>query len=76
MRDGPVTIDHLVPFQCSINVLVARLVSALQRPRDSSWSTRTATLPSWLYLRPVGVGLATTFQLVPFQCSTSVMSLA
>jgi hypothetical protein len=61
---GLVTIDQLVPFQCSTNVEELLLVPTAKQLVVLGHDTplRTAEL----------LGLVTIDQLVPFQCSTNV----
>jgi hypothetical protein len=68
---GLVTIDQLVPFQCSTNVLVVEPVVEL--PTAKQLVVLRHATPLKLAAESLGLGLATIDQLVPFQCSTNVL---
>jgi len=69
---GLPTIDHLVPFQRSTNVLLPEVVE--KKPTAKQLDVLGHVTPSRAEsVAPVGFGLATIDQLVPFQCSANVL---
>ena len=69
------TIDHVVPFQCSTNVVPVENVSY-----ESPTALQLVVLAHDTPLRsslnePLGLGLVMIDQLVPFQCSTNVCAM-
>jgi hypothetical protein len=69
---GLETIDQLVPFHCSTNVLVAE--PSKESPTAKQLVVLGHDTPlSKEAVAPVGLGLVRTDQLVPFHCSTSVV---
>src|SRR6266571_1442325 len=70
---GLETTFQLVPFQCSVSVSVTQpVLQELEYPTaQMSVAETTATPFNWFVEVPT-LGLLTTFQLVPFQCSINV----
>jgi hypothetical protein len=69
---GLVTIDQLVPFQCSTSVLSADVVEELPTAKQLVVLAHATPYRMTAFV-PVGLGLVTIDQLVPFQCSTNVL---
>src|SRR5579859_613364 len=67
---GLVTTAQLLPFQCSVNVPMIVPVASVWRPTAQASPGASATTPRSSALPPP-LALATTVQLVPFQCSVS-----
>jgi hypothetical protein len=69
---GLETTLQLVPFQCRVSVCKTPLLELSAYPTaQMSLAEATATEFNW-FLNVPGLGLETTLQLVPFQCSISV----
>ena len=70
MALGEVTMDHAVPFQCSMIVLFP---GRPFEPTAQMLFAATASTPLRKLSAPeMGLGLATIDHLFPFQCSISV----
>jgi hypothetical protein len=73
---GLLTVSQLVPFHRSISVTYCPL-TAVWKPTAQTFDDESATTPFnafWTPSPPVEkLGLGTIVQLVPFQCSTSVL---
>src|SRR5450759_3801434 len=70
-RLGLSTTLHCLPFQCSTSVLRKPLVSTENPTAQMLLAEMAVMLLSVLKLAR-GLGLATTFHVVPFQCSINV----
>src|SRR5579884_3784105 len=68
---GLVTTLHFVPFQCSVNVCVTPAVLTWNPTAHTSLLETALTAYRVLSIVP-GLGLVTTLQPVPFQCSVTV----
>src|ERR1700693_5825018 len=74
---GEVTIDHVEPFQCNTRLVIFEGPNWSVSPNAQTSFAETATTPRswlemvWLFCPPT-LGLGTTFQLLPSQCSISV----
>src|SRR2546422_379133 len=69
---GLETTCQLVPFQCSISVWPTPLLLAYPPAAQTLVAETAPTLPRPMLPDPATLGLETTCQLVPFQCSISV----
>src|SRR5215472_7868329 len=69
---GLATALQLVPFQCSIRVCVAPLALGRKSPTAQTSPAETAVTPFSSLFCVLALGLGTTLQLVPFQCSMRV----
>src|SRR5437588_996994 len=67
---GPSIVDQLVPFQCIANN--AEVETVVEEPTAHTLLAETAATSTRLLLKFGIVGLETTLQAVPFQCSISV----
>ena len=61
-----------LPFQCSANVLVAELVAKTPTAKQL-WVLGHDTPRKLTAVLPPGLGLDTTLQLLPFQCSVKLL---
>src|SRR5260221_13712855 len=71
MRLGLETTHQLVPFHCWISVRKALVVLSSSVPTAQMSVAETMATPLSVLVSVLGFGLATTLQLVPFQCSMS-----
>ena len=70
---GLLTIDHAVPFHRSTNVCATNELFRFQPTAAQFVVLEHATAPRLAAAEPLGFGLLTIAQLVPFQCSTNVL---
>src|SRR5258708_27150088 len=66
---------HALPFQCSVSVRVEPALSRYSPTAHTFFLAATVTALNVLNWFPTGLGLVTTFQVVPFQRSVSVSAV-
>ena len=75
---GDGTIDQFVPFQCSVNVLIEIVVAVNVEEKPTAVQSVAVAHDTPVRLgrnTPVGLGLGTIDQVVPFQCSVRVLAV-